>query len=126
MLGIAFRRDMHAAIIAGWLLGVARFAVKRAAVKELFEPTAFFVFEMDHVGRQSEFFAADIALADVVFCQDWRVVLVNAARNDPRARAERTGHAQLRHDGLSNKCGFIWQFVQKVGELIFNFESHDL
>lgn len=53
-------------------------------------------------------------------------MLVNAARHRTAALAERTCHAKLCYDGLSNERALVLQLVEKLSKLFFHLERDNL
>jgi len=126
MLGEESRLDVHAAIVTRRLLAVAGLAIEGPAVEELLEPRAFPIIQMDEVARQRLAFTAAVALANVVLVQKRCVMVVNSLGHDAGPSAERTGHPQLGHDRLADKCALIGQLVQKMSQFFFGFEGDNL
>lgn len=126
MLGKAFRRDVHAAIVARRLLRVTAVAVQRAAVEELFEPRSLLIAQMQHIARQLDFVPATITLACVVLAKNRSVVIVDAARHHAGPGTEWTRHTQLSHDCFANKSRFVGQLVEKLRQVFLDLKSNNL
>jgi hypothetical protein len=126
MFGEESRLDVHTAIVARWLFGVARLAIERAAVKELLEPRALTIVQMDEIPGQSLPIATAVALANVVFVQKRCVVVVDPFGYDPRSGAKRAGHSQLSHDRFADESALVGQLVEEMSQFFFGFEGDNL
>src|SRR5438445_7928532 len=121
----AIRREMSAAVVAGGGPVIARIAIERTAVEKLLQTLMIFRRQIARVARQRHLVATAFAVAAVHFADERRIVIVYAARHGALAIAQRTGHAQLSGDRLTNKGALVGQLVQEFGKLFFDFECND-
>src|SRR5438132_12119591 len=108
---------MPAAIVAGWSFVVAAIAIQGPAAEKLFQPAAIFRRKIARLERQRELVATAITVAGVEARQEWRVMVVNAARHDARAVAERTRNRKLGGDRFADECALIGKLVEKLRKL---------
>ena len=52
-------------------------------------------------------------------------MVVDAARHDALALAQRAGDAELGRDGLADEGALVGQLVEQVGELVLDLEGDD-
>lgn len=125
VVGGFFHGNVPAAIVAGGNFGITRLAVERATMEELLDAFALLTAESFEGKRQRLHFAAHLALFRAVFGDDRLEVVVQPTCDHAGANAQGAGHAELGDDRLADEIAFIGKFVEKLGEIFFDFERDD-